>query len=210
MRAPLIALGAAAILVAASAPAEARTKHFALPPFHAIAIDGAAHLDFTEGPAQSVTATARPSLLRRVRIRVRDGVLHVDERHGLGLFGRRRLDLVVSAPALDRIGIDGAVSGWARDLSGATFVLSLSGAGSMTLAGTVANVSVSISGAGSVDARSLMAKDLVVRLSGAGSLRAYASQSCHVSISGAGSVAIAGNPKIRQITNSGVGSVSFD
>ena len=208
--ASFIALGAALAVPLIQADAATGTEHPALPPFHAIVIDGAAHLAFTEAPAQSVTVTATPAMLRRVTLTVRNGVLHVDQTHGTRFGGDGRLALAVTAPALDRIDVTGAVRGVARGLTGPSFTLNLSGAGSMTVTGTVARAALAISGAGGIDAGSLRAKHLTADLSGAGSLRAYASDSCRVSVSGVGTAVIAGNPRNRTIDRSGVGSVTFD
>ncbi len=209
-RIAFIALAAGAIVATGAPQADAKTEHPALAPFHAIRIAGVARLEFVEAPRQSVSVTARPAVLKRLRLTVVAGVLDVRTDNVTVFGGDDKVVLTVTAPRLDRVDVGGVTSGTLRGLSGANFALRIAGAGSITVAGSVTKALLSVSGTGSINASRLITDDLVVDISGAGSLRGHANHAAYVSVSGVGSATIAGNPPVRDVAKSGVGSVTFD
>lgn len=190
--------------------AAAATLHPALAPFHAIRIDGMARVLFTEAPHQSVVATAGAATLKRLRLSVNDGVLVVGLRSGALSADDDTVRLIITAPRLDQVAVNGMASGDLRGLSGAAFALEVSGTARLTMSGTVRRAVVSVSGAGQVDAQRLITDDLTLKIDGTGVVRGYASRVVHVSVSGVGTAHVAGDPTVRDVSRRGIGLVEFN
>lgn len=209
-RAGFLTLAAALIAAALDPPAQAATETRAVPAFHAIRVTGVAQVGFTQAATQSITATASPALLKRLRLTVSDGTLTIGLKSGTIFGNDGKLHLAITAPKLDRFDVAGVANATVRGLTGDHFALSLSGTGSFDLQGAVDHAAITVSGAGSIDARHLITRDLTLDISGAGSVRAYASRLARVSVSGVGSAKIYGHPAQRSVSRTGVGSVRFD
>jgi hypothetical protein len=78
------------------------------------------------------------------------------------------------------------------------------------LAGNVASLSVEMSGSNRLAARSLAAGSAEVTLSGSGNAAVTAEQRLVATISGAGSLAVWGNPQERRTEVNGAGKVTFE
>jgi len=190
--------------------AEAATVHPALAPFHAIRIDGVAHVVFTEAPDQSVTATGRTATLKRLRLTVENGVLVMRMKSGASSYGDDAVRLALTAPLLDHVTVSGMASGDLRGLTGPAFTLDVSGTARLTMSGAVQRAMLTVSGAGQVDAKRLVADDLTLKIDGTGVVRGYASKVVHVSVSGVGTAHVAGDPPVRDVSKSGIGLVEFN
>lgn len=205
-----IALAVALIAIALPQTAEAKTERPTVASFHAIDVTGVAHVVFTQQATQTITVTAPPALLKRLRLSVQHGVLDIGLANGPIFGSDGKLHLTITAPKLDQFDVAGVADVTVHGLTGNDFTLHLSGTGSFDLEGNVARATLLVSGAGTIDARQLHADNLTLEINGAGSVRAYASHDAHVSVSGVGSAKIAGNPTLRHVSQSGVGSVSFE
>ena len=75
--------------------------------------------------------------------------------------------------------------------------------------GEVQSLGVVLEGAGNVDVAALHATKALFAISGAGSIKGYARKSVLNTISGAGSIAVSGNPLTRSQKITGAGSVDY-
>ncbi|MEE3500718.1 GIN domain-containing protein [Acidiphilium acidophilum] len=190
--------------------AEAASESPVLPGFHGIRVAGMARISWHRAARQSVMITGSPALLKRVRLTVTDGMLDLRLKSGIWSGDDGRLQLVVATPHLDRLDVSGMASGTVSGLDGPAFAVNISGTGRLTLSGAVTKAAIAVSGAGRVDAAKLIADDLTVSISGTGTVNGYARQDAHIAVNGVGSVRVAGHPAVRDVSNSGVGSVVFD
>lgn len=83
-----------------------------------------------------------------------------------------------------------------------------SGASEIRLKGQTRDFSVDASGASSINCFELLTENTSLDISGGGNAKVYASQSLHVSISGAGDVSYKGKPANIKKDISGAGSIS--
>lgn len=202
-----------------------------LPPFHRIEIGGSADVTLLQSDSESIEVDAGRHT--RVNADVSEGRLRLraeDRRRWWSrLFGSRStsdahvtlrfrtLDVVdltgnvkLRAPKIEvqslRIAASGGSALSIDDLRATSLHVTGSGALDAKLAGRVEQEFVSISGAGSYHAENLIADDATVSVSGVGDVVVHAAKTLRASISGAGVIEYAGNPKVTEHV-SGIGRV---
>ncbi len=182
-----------------------------LPPFHAITISPLIGLHFTQGPTQNVSVTAPAPVLRHLRLSVHDGVLDVHTEGDLDDFSMNghSILLTITLPHLTRIDDSGLVHGTLDHLDAQNLTLNLSGAAELALQGQIHNLTVTISGDSRIDARQLKIDNFTAHISGIGKIKANVTKSVTIDLSGVGHVTIHGNPPVRHIHTSGLGTVNF-
>jgi hypothetical protein len=220
---------AAAIDSAGPTVAEIRTPGA----FTRISVAGLANVELVQGDRHEVRIEAPAGGAQRVRTRIDGETLAITNRGGqveIPLFGGGARTssplIVVTAPSIESIAADGAVTISAGKLdvpalrvsaSGATKLriddlraesLRLSGAGAVRvdLAGRVTEQSISLSGAGDYRAPGLLSETAKVSVAGAGRVVVHAEKSLRASLSGAGVVEYLGNPEVNESV-SGIGRV---
>lgn len=82
-----------------------------------------------------------------------------------------------------------------------------SGAGNIKLSGTTNLLKADISGAGNLKSADLKSDSVIIDISGVGEAKVNAIKSLEADVSGAGSINYTGNPEIKKVKVSGVGSV---
>jgi hypothetical protein len=201
--------------------------------FTRINVNGLAKVELVQGDRHEVLVEAPAGRVQRVQTRVEDGTLRITNRSGhveVPLFGDGEHTasprIVVMAPSIESIVVNGAVafsagrlevpalriaaSGAAKlridDLTAESLRLSGAGAVQVDVAGRVAEQSISLSGAGDYRAPRLLSETAKVSVAGAGRVVVHAERSLRVSLSGAGNVEYLGNPEVRQSV-SGIGRV---
>lgn len=85
--------------------------------------------------------------------------------------------------------------------------IDMSGVADITLGGEASNVSMSVSGKANINAYELKAKNADCSVSGMGDIDVYASETLSAQVSGVGKVNYKGNPKEKNISTSGIGSI---
>ncbi len=103
--------------------------------------------------------------------------------------------------------MNGAVTLTANSLSGRDLKLESNGASSISVAGSVTNLEADFSGASKLNAKSLQAQSAKVSLNGASYADVTVTESLNASISGAGVLTYAGNPKSVEKNVGGVGRI---
>lgn len=88
-----------------------------------------------------------------------------------------------------------------------TITCRITGAGTITLAGTTTQETVEITGAGNVRNFDLVSARCFVSISGTGNVEVYVTQQLDAIISGAGSITYDGHPSVVNQTILGVGSI---
>jgi hypothetical protein len=173
--------------------------------FHGLRLDNVGRVVLSPAAAAGVVVEADDNIVESVRTAVVDGVLEV----GLapGSYSDITLVFHVSAPLLDRLELTGAgtIAGTVADVASLDVVIS--GSGSVTLAGTAEQATVTLSGAGAFHGYDLLAAECVASLDGAGLVEVTASDSLDATVDGLGSIRYDGAPALvrRQVT--GLGSI---
>ena len=195
----LVAAGTAS----ADAPVTSETRSVAA--FHAISVPGTLKVEITVGKPARVEVSGETDLLAKLTTTVKDGVLVIDTPKRMR--GRNHLRATITVPELDAIELSGTAQVTAAGLAAAGLALRIPGTGSITVTGTTGTMEVAIDGTGEINADKLSAKDARVAIGGTGQASVRASQSVEVSVSGTGSVNIAGNPPRVKKSVTGTGSV---
>lgn len=202
--------------------------------FTALVFKGMGKVELTQGDHDELVIEALPEIRSRIQTYVHDNTLYIDynedwkdwtgvrtlsgdkirfrlvmrEITSLSLSGVGSLD----CPRIESTGLSLALSGPSFLTVGAlkcsTLKVSLSGVGSVDVAGTTEELDIALSGAGSFKAARLGTTKANVRLSGVGTATVWAKETLNASISGAGMIEYYGSPQITQ-SNTGLGVLKF-
>lgn len=166
-------------------------------------------VDVTVGVALSceVSVSADDNLLPQLVTEVDGGTLRIAFTGSVVLTSP--VVVHVAIPALSMVRVTGSSHVHVADIRRSGFDCRVSGAGSLTLSGTVDKLRAELSGAGAIDAGKLHSKHAEIEVSGAGNVTAYASEKVDIEISGVGTARILGNPAARHVEKSGFGNVEW-
>ncbi len=203
------AVGFALLLVACNAagtPGSGKPAHEtrAVSPFTKIDAGGVFELSITRGTLQ-VELDGDDNLLPKVTTNVHDGRLEL--RTDGNVRPKLPLHVTIRMPRINELSLGGAGKAQVTDIIGDDLALYVTGAGTVTAAGTINRIDAKVSGAGTIDARALLARHADAHVSGSGTIDVAADEDLTVDISGAGSVHYAGNPRIKKTIN-GAGTIA--
>lgn len=193
-------------LVVAAGPETSETR--ALGTFHAIAVGVPAIATFTVAATPSVRISTQANVLPIVVTQIENGTLKIGIHGAVQLQAPIRVD--IAGPSPDAIAISGTGQLTAPELSGRALALNLSGNAQMQIGGHIDHVSVNVAGTGTVDTSAIHARSIDADVSGTATMRAFASESARLKVSGVGNIHIAGQPAQRTVDRSGLATVSFE
>ncbi len=173
--------------------------------FRRIEIRGSTDVVARIGPGTAITVSGDDNIVPHVRTEVHGDTLIIDMEDG-SYSTSAPLRVTVSTPALDGISISGSASAQASGVTAERFAASISGSGSMEVAGTAGRLEASVSGSGEMHLFGLAVRRAVVNVSGSGDIQLSAAEALSVEVSGSGDVRYRGNPA-REVRISGSGSV---
>lgn len=116
----------------------------------------------------------------------------------------------VAMPILESMRLDGSGDAELHDLRLTRLRVEISGSGTVTASGAVANLEASIHGSGDVKARKLAAERATLSLHGSGDIRARVTDSVVARLHGSGDIRIDGNPSRRDVQCHGSGDIEFE
>jgi hypothetical protein len=91
-----------------------------------------------------------------------------------------------------------------------TVSLEMVGSGAITSSGSCKTLNAELMGSGDLDAQHLASDDVVVKLDGSGTTNVFARKSADVAVRGSGNILVYGNPGDRNVSRSGVGSITWE
>ncbi|HVO44184.1 MAG TPA: head GIN domain-containing protein [Aggregatilineales bacterium] len=174
--------------------------------FDRVILSGIGHLIIEQGDEESLIVKADEDVLPMIKTVVRDGELRIGLEHWFVFMPFREIRYHLKVKNLTAIMLGGAGAINASRLQGEAISVDITGAGSITLSGTIATQTVAITGVGSYHGAGLEGQAASVRCSGAGSATVNVSDTLDVRITGAGSVEYIGSPRVRKWIT-GVGSL---
>jgi Putative auto-transporter adhesin, head GIN domain len=175
--------------------------------FTTIVISGSANLEIEQTGEESLEITVDDNLLPLFTTEVRDGTLFIGVAEGRRLtWSGEGPRIKVTVRELRKLKVSGAVSVKATKLDTDSLSISISGAGSASIAGRSDNLSITVSGAGSLDAADLQTKRATIVVSGAGDVTVNANEELDARVSGAGTIRYVGSPKLQSKV-SGAGTI---
>lgn len=181
-------------LLALSTNAHAESR--AVGSFRAIDVAGTLAVTAKIAPTTSVEVTGDPDLVAQVTTTVKNGTLVIDTPRDFGR-GRRnaKIDVTVSAPALDRVAIAGTGTLDVSGLDAKSLAASILGTGALRLVGRADTLRIAIGGSGQVKAKNLVANTVEVDVEGTGQAIVHAKQAFVAEVSGTAVVRVHGKPK---------------
>jgi len=186
----------------------AATETRAVGEFSRVELSGAADVETSIGPVQSVEVTLDDNLLPLIETKVDSGTLRINSTKNYNTSLGLKVKIV--APSFEGFTVSGAANLHAVGLAGKTFSLNISGAGNADLQGSVDALEVHVSGAAKIRTFGLTAKQVKIDLSGAGNAQVTATESLDATVSGAGYVQYRGHPTKVTQNVSGAGSVEAE
>jgi hypothetical protein len=160
----------------------------------------------TQDTVEGVTIETDDNILDRVKTQIVGNVLYVGLQDGS--YKNVTLRVYVSVKEIELLEVTGA-----GDFSVSTpihvgeIVCRITGAGTITLAGTSSSETVEIQGAGTVNNIGLVTSRCSVVISGTGNVEVNVTDRLDATITGTGSIIYAGNPPVVNQTILGVGSI---
>jgi len=176
-----------------------------VPSFSEVLLSGEGRVEVVIGTPQPIEITGDENLLRLVETTVDGETLHIRSREEID----PKVDLVlrVTTPVLRAVRCSGAGKVDVQGVDENDFVVDLSGAASIHLAGRVDRLELNVSGVGSIQAGELVAREVVIRVSGVGKAHVNATERLDARVSGVGRVTYAGDPTVHERV-SGIGRIS--
>jgi hypothetical protein len=161
--------------------------------FTGVKVSGVFQVEFTIQDNFEVQIQADDNLLEYIETEVDSGTLEISTKKRIS--SKNPLIVKIGAPNIDDIDASGAAKISITNLSNNTLKIDLSGATTVTAAGTTKNLEIDLSGASNVEAENLKAESVTVEASGASSADVFASNKLVADLSGASSVTYSGSPK---------------
>ncbi|WGM37915.1 DUF2807 domain-containing protein [Caulobacter sp. NIBR1757] len=172
------------------------SKTFAWTGTDELTVDLAADVTLVEGETAGVTVTG---LQRDVdQVRVEGGRIFWEdhgrrERH-IVWHDDRSLKIVVTAPKVSKVTINGSGDVTLKDYSQPSLAVSIAGSGDLDGRGATEKLTVDIAGSGDVDLRYLTAKTATLDVAGSGDINADATDEAVIKVSGSGDITLSRTP----------------
>jgi Putative auto-transporter adhesin, head GIN domain len=189
---------------------EQRTETRDLGKFDSIDLEGAARLEITVGPAQSVVVEGRDRAIERVSTEVRGKTLYIETRRKdwfVGGDGRPRLTFRVSVPKLDSLVLEGGNDVRMTGFSGGSSSIEAKGAAHIRAQGHLDELTVHMAGAGHADLSKLTAGEANVTVDGVGSVIVHPQDTLDATMNGVGAILYTGSPRQVNTRMNGLGTI---
>ena len=122
----------------------------------------------------------------------------------------RSLKIVVTAPKVSKVNINGSGDVTLDGYSQPTLAISIAGSGDLDGRGTTERLTVDVAGSGDVDLRNLPARTAALTIAGSGDINADATDEAIIKVSGSGDVTLSRSPTRLQQDVAGSGDVYVD
>lgn len=170
----------------------------ALDGFSRIELKAIGDVAVTIGDEYSVLVSAEENFMRLLQTTIRGDWLVIETPGNTALNPTRPITFIITMPALAEVKLSGSGSIRAAELNAESLTTTLTGTGSVTLAGSIHAQHVKVAGAGSYDASHVDCHEAWVDISGVGGVLVHVSELLDATISGAGNVIYDGRPEVKE------------
>lgn len=207
------------------------TRNYNVTSFENINVSTVADVTYTQstGDSYEVKAYGPENYVALLEVSVAKGTLIIKNKDKTKMNGDSKMRINISSPQLLQfeskgvgdVDLKGTINGEslqiiskgvgdfdAENLQLKHLNVYNSGVGDVELKGQVQTATIESSGVGDVDADELMGKDVTVNSKGVGDVSCHATEHVSITSKGVGDVTYKGNPKIKDLTKKGVGSIS--
>ncbi|MCA9974056.1 MAG: DUF2807 domain-containing protein [Anaerolineales bacterium] len=175
--------------------------------FSRVTLNGVGQLIIEQSGTETLEITADDNLMQYLETAVRGDTLEIGVTEGIIFTDVAELTFRVTVSSLEEIELNGAGEVELSQIDTDRLTVQLSGAGSVTAAGSAADLSVTIDGAGSFDGADLASETADVTHNGAGSAVVRVSERLDAEVNGIGTIEYIGSPTVNESIN-GLGNVS--
>ena len=174
--------------------------------FCEVLLSGIGTLTIEFGDQESVIIEAEDNIISVIETEVVGDRLTIGFSRPGTIVPTKSVRFYLTVVNLNAIDLSGAGSIVAYGIDTDRLEVTLSGAGSLTIAGVTDHQDILLSGVGGYNAEGLITNTAMVKVSGAGTAKVQVVEHLEANISGAGSVNFLGNPTIK-LNVSGLGTV---
>ena len=172
--------------------------------FTTIELATSADVLVTPGPAESLTIEADDNIIPNLTTEVSGDRLRIGTKPATEIKSRNPVTIRVTVTELRGLSLSGSGAMSGTGLAVRDLEVAISGSGTVKVAGTGQNQTISVSGSGRYDASELATRRATIDVSGSGEVVVAVSDDLMIDISGSGSVTYIGDPKVEQeISGSG-------
>ncbi|MDR3340596.1 MAG: DUF2807 domain-containing protein [Candidatus Symbiothrix sp.] len=185
-------------------------------------------IEQTDAETSSLFITGDENLIEKIAYEVRDRNLYLSAPNSYSLRPKDSLKILLRTPELKEIHLksggslrihtafkadnlaiklEGAGKIKADSLDVKTLKVSTEGVGSITLAGKVRKANLYMEGAGEIDALELLADSIIADIEGIGVIKCNAVEYLKGNLNGIGKITYKEEPKIKDMTSSGIGKI---
>lgn len=175
--------------------------------FSKVDLSGSGELTIEQTGSESLTIEAGEKVLPNLTSDVVGDTLVLGTKRATLLAPATRIRYHLTVKDLTGLTVSGSGGVTAPEITSDALNSDISGAGTITVGGTVTEQQVEISGSGSYEAGDLASKAVRANISGSGDAVVSVSDTLDVTISGNGSLTYIGDPTVHQVI-SGSGSVT--
>lgn len=195
--------------------------------FKNVKLRGFMNVYLTQDATTKVSIEGEENIIDHIRTYRENNTLIISTESGWRLRNTRPVNVYVSAPLLEEIGLSGSgdiigktkitnnskvefsISGSGNintDVDAPEVKVEIGGSGNSDLKGRTKDLTIEIAGSGQARARDLMSENVKIRIAGSGDAYVYASSKLDVHVAGSGDVYYLGQPQINS-NIAGSGSV---
>ncbi|RYF92621.1 MAG: DUF2807 domain-containing protein [Caulobacteraceae bacterium] len=184
-------------------------KTFAWTGTDELTLDLAADVTLIEGDKPGIVVTGLQRDVDQVRVEGGRIFWQDDERTRRHIVWNddRGLKIVVTAPKVSKVTINGSADLTLEGYSQPSLAVSIAGSGDVDGRGATERLTVDVAGSGDVDLRQLPAKTAALSVAGSGDISADATDEAVVRVSGSGDISLARTPTRLQQDVAGSGDV---
>lgn len=204
------------------------SKNFSVKSFSSINANTVANIVYTQSDVASVRVDGVEGFIDYLEIKVRDGVLFIENSIELDKHSHVPLVVFVSSPRLDSIETRG-IGNWclkgkvktdnlniiskgigiiqALDLQSKKISVKYNAIGELKLGGTTQIVEIFSNGVGNIDCKNLLAITAMVRSTKSGKVNCFASENIGLYNEGIGEITYHGSPSFKNLKNVGLGKI---
>jgi len=175
--------------------------------FDKVELAGIGNLIIQQGNEEYLTIEAEDNLVSNITTKVSGNKLTIGFERGIMLVPTKQLNYHLTVKDLNSISLSGAGVINCPDFNTDSLKVSISGAGSTEIAGSVGKQDIVLSGAGSYIAKDFISKECIVNIRGAGSATVNVTDSLNATITGVGSINYIGDPDVT-FKRLGVGNIN--